>query len=204
MLLHRNAAVFDVLDDLAALAATSAMQLERSTGSTPEEGYQAPVEATGERARELTHAINERLVHAFQPTVDAEDTHRLGKDLSEIVSAVEAVTRRLRLHQISPAAGKIAKEVEVLSQAARNIDRAIRLLRDKRHLRDMSPLIIEIHRLKEAGDEYRDTAIAALYDGSSDALSVLKETELHDLVSTVLDRCKDISNVLERVLVKVA
>jgi uncharacterized protein Yka (UPF0111/DUF47 family) len=204
MWLHRNTAVFDVLDELADLASISAGRLHEATVLHATEPPTESLQEQAQRAEHLMHQINERLAHAFQSPIDPEDAHQLAEDLGRIVHLVQALAQRLRLYHATPVSGEMLREIEVLSKAAQAIDTAVHLLRRSRHRQDLSPMVAEIRRLKEVGDDHHDAALARLYAGNAEILLVLKETELHDLTETAIHTCKDIANILEHIAVKSA
>ena len=63
---------------------------------------------------------------------------------------------------------------------------------------------IEINRLENTGDHARDIALSKLFEGQPDPIEVIKWKEIYELVEAAVDRCEDIANTIETILVKQA
>jgi hypothetical protein len=61
---------------------------------------------------------------------------------------------------------------------------------------------VEINRLENEADRTHQEAVARLFDDEKDALVVMKWKETLDLLEAATDRCEDVANVLEGVVVK--
>jgi uncharacterized protein Yka (UPF0111/DUF47 family) len=61
---------------------------------------------------------------------------------------------------------------------------------------------VEINRLVNAADVVHDEALRRLFEQEKDAISVMKGKEMLDLLELATDRCEDVANVLESVVVK--
>ena len=61
---------------------------------------------------------------------------------------------------------------------------------------------MEINRLENEADRIHQEAVARLFDDEKDALVVMKWKETLDLLEAATDRCEDVANVLEGVVVK--
>ena len=59
-----------------------------------------------------------------------------------------------------------------------------------------------IKELEEEGDALYHAAVGELFDGTPDALDVIKWKELYDKLEEALDECEDVSNVLESIALK--
>lgn len=204
MLFSRTMPVFDILDELADLASASTMSLRDLPGSNDPEARTEAIRSTGEKAKDLMRRVSERLAHTFQPPIDPDDIHHLASDLREVVETVSLLAERLRLYKPAAVSAEILNQIGLLSEAAQTIDQAIHLLRSRRRMRDLSPAVGEIRRLRDLGIQYNESAISKLYDGNPEPLLVLEATELHDLAHAAMRTCNDIARTLERIAVKSA
>jgi uncharacterized protein Yka (UPF0111/DUF47 family) len=94
------------------------------------------------------------------------------------------------------------KQCDVLIQATTVLSEAVAQLRHTRKLSDLSPRLIEVHRLESTGDDNHHAAISELYGGSRDPLHVMKWKELYDYVEEAIDGCEDVTNTIERIVLK--
>ena len=126
----------------------------------------------------------------------------LAGELDDIVDAIDALGQRFDLYHLDIMDPVFVRQTEVLALAAGKVNAAVHQLRETRRLSDLGPTLIEIHRLESEGDECHDAALAKLFDGTVAPLTVLKWKELHTLVEQAIDRCEDVANTLERIVLK--
>jgi uncharacterized protein Yka (UPF0111/DUF47 family) len=59
-----------------------------------------------------------------------------------------------------------------------------------------------VHRLETEADAQFRTAMRALFSGSPDPLRVIRLKELYERIEGAIDRCEDIANILESIVIK--
>jgi uncharacterized protein Yka (UPF0111/DUF47 family) len=62
--------------------------------------------------------------------------------------------------------------------------------------------IIEINRLENESDRICRTLIAELFDEEKDPVQIIKWKEIYEVIETAVDKCEDVSNVIESVILK--
>jgi len=99
--------------------------------------------------------------------------------------------------------GQKAKELaEIIVQAATEVERAIPLLRHRGELQKILSQCVEINRLENAADTVYRSALAELFDDTSDIARIIKWREIFEQMESATDRCEDVANVLEGVALK--
>jgi uncharacterized protein Yka (UPF0111/DUF47 family) len=63
---------------------------------------------------------------------------------------------------------------------------------------------IEINRYENESDRICRTLIAQLFDEEKDSVQIIKWKEIFEVIETAVDRCEDVANVIEGVIVKSA
>ena len=63
---------------------------------------------------------------------------------------------------------------------------------------------IEINRLENAGDRALEQAISKLFEGKPDPLEVIKWKEIYEGIEAAIDKCEDVANTIDSILVKQA
>src|SRR2546421_200793 len=66
----------------------------------------------------------------------------------------------------------------------------------------ITPRLVEIHRLENEGDDIYHAAIAELFREQSDPLTVLKWKEIYEKLEAAVDRCENVANIIESVIIK--
>lgn len=153
------------------------------------------------RGDDLTHAILTKLNQTFITPFDREDIHRLASTLDDVLDLVHAASERMVIYNIrrqSPAAAKLA---DVIVRQAEQIEKAIGQL-DKHDA--VMDYLVEINRLENEADHIAREAIGKLFDQEKDAIALIKNKELLEVLETATDKAEDVANVLETVVLKSA
>ena len=147
----------------------------------------------------LTHEIIQRLNRTFVTPLDREDIHALARSLDDVMDAIDASASIVRLYHIEsvrPGARELARLVQ---DSADQVVCAIKAL-DKR--KGVAECAVEINRLENEADRAHQAAVQALFQDEKDAITVMKWKEILDFLEQATDRCEDVANVLEGVVVK--
>ncbi len=66
----------------------------------------------------------------------------------------------------------------------------------------ISDCAVEINRLENEADRAHQTALRRLFEEEKDAIQIIKWKEILDFLEGATDRCEDVANVLEGIVVK--
>ena len=153
------------------------------------------------RCDHITHELLKRLNSTFVTPLDREDIHALASSLDDVMDYIDAVAGSVHLYKIErirPGAREIAA---ILLQCVEELDRAVGALEKRTGVMES---VVEINRLENEADRKHREALARLFDEETNAVTILKWKEILDLMEECSDRCEDVGNVLESVVVKYA
>jgi hypothetical protein len=106
------------------------------------------------------------------------------------------------LFRITSTTPALLKMVDVLVQSTEAIGKAVKSLRDLKHTRRTLDFCIEINRLENEGDACLKAALEELFDNPKDVLEVIKWKEIYEAAEFATDKCEDVANVIETIIVK--
>jgi predicted phosphate transport protein (TIGR00153 family) len=147
----------------------------------------------------LTHEIIQRLNRTFVTPIDREDIHELARSLDDVMDAIDAsasLVRLYRLDRVRYGARELAHIIAISTDQ-------VRLALDA--MAQNSPLnthAVEINRLENEADRTHQLAVTRLFDDEHDPILIMKWKETLDFLEDATDRCEDVANVLEGVVVK--
>ncbi|MBI4517519.1 MAG: DUF47 domain-containing protein [Deltaproteobacteria bacterium] len=147
----------------------------------------------------ITHRAVETLHKTFVTPIDRGDIHRLISRLDDILDLIEATSERVWLYGISHADQDAIQLAEVLVEAVTQVNRAMAGLRNLKDRDALIQICTDINRLENEGDTLLRSALARLFNGNKDPVSIIKLKEVYDFLEDALDRCEDVANVLEGV-----
>jgi predicted phosphate transport protein (TIGR00153 family) len=147
----------------------------------------------------LTHEIIQRLNRTFVTPIDREDIHALARSLDDVMDAIDASASLVRLYRLE----RVRYGARELAHIITTSTDQVRLALDA--MEQNSPLnthAVEINRLENEADRTHQLAVTRLFDDERDPILIMKWKETLDFLEDATDRCEDVANVLEGVVVK--
>lgn len=148
---------------------------------------------------QLTHDIFTKLNQTFVTPFDREDIHSLTGKLDDVLDLIDAVATRLVLYGVDKPRPGAVELADILVQATGEIHAAVSRLEKRDRILDNC---IEINRLENEGDSAVRTAIARLFREEQNPVEIIKWKEILEVLETATDKCEDVANILEAVVLK--
>ena len=150
----------------------------------------------------ITHQIMAQLHRTFVTPYDREDIALLAHTMDDVIDFIHAAADAMLIYKIEqPSQG--AKELaNIIVEAATEIQRAMPRLRQRAALKEIHQYCVEINRLENMGDRVFRSAMADLFDNTTDMAQIIKWREIYEHMESATDRCEDVANVLEGVALK--
>jgi predicted phosphate transport protein (TIGR00153 family) len=151
----------------------------------------------------LTHNIFEELNKSFITPFDREDIYTLTKSLDDVLDLIDHVSDILVLYRIEKLEDGMAMLLEVTRRAVNDIHRSVHGLRkpDYEKVREEA---ISVHALENEGDRLYRHFIGSLYAEESDAIRLMKYSSIYNELEQTIDRCEDLMNAIESIVLKQA
>ena len=147
----------------------------------------------------LTHEIIQRLHRTFVTPLDREDIHAMARSLDDVMDAIDASAAIVRLYQIERVRPDARELARIIFQSAEQVVCATRALGGKSGVTECA---VEINRLENEADRAHQNAVRRLFEEEKDPVAIIKWKEILDFLEDATDRCEDVANVLEGVVVK--
>ena len=149
-----------------------------------------------------THEIIDKLNRTFITPFDREDINALASELDDVVDLVQSLSSRMRLFRVEKTNEDLAQLAGILTQSCECVLKAVKEMAVPDKSRRVLDYCIEINRLENAGDNALDAALGRLFSGRPDPLEVMKWKEIFEVTETAIDKCEDVANIIESILVK--
>ena len=154
------------------------------------------------RGDSMTHEIIQVLNQTFVTPLDREDIFRLAESLDDVVDQIDEAASRLVMYDI-PAPTHYATELSyVIVKCCEQIHKAIPYLGHPKALPALQDNLLEIHTLENRADAIKKGALIELFRRPDDFVSLLKWREIYEHLEAATDRCEDVADVLQGLLVK--
>jgi predicted phosphate transport protein (TIGR00153 family) len=147
----------------------------------------------------LTHEIIQRLHRTFVTPLDREDIHSLARSLDDVMDAIDACAAIVRLYRITIVRPDARELTRIIAASSEQVVKALKALERRKGVAEPA---VEINRLENEADRAHQQAVRRLFEEEHDPIQVIKWKEILDFLEDATDRCEDVANVLEGVVVK--
>jgi predicted phosphate transport protein (TIGR00153 family) len=150
----------------------------------------------------VTHQIVKKLNTTFVTPLDREDIHALATSLDDVLDYIEAAAERLVVYRIKEPTSASRAMADVIVKTVAAMERAVQCLRTMDA--GFHEHAVEVNRLENNADDLLRDSLAALFDEQGDPIEVIKWKEIYETMEEVSDRCEDVANVIEGIILKMA
>ncbi len=150
----------------------------------------------------VTHQIIAQLNRSFITPFDREDIALLAHSLDDIVDFIHAAADSMFIYKITSPTQRAKELADVIVQGAAEMEKAVAGLRKRSDFKTMLERCVEMNRLENVADDIYRSAIAELFENTTDIAQIIKWREIYEHMESATDRCEDVANVLEGVALK--
>jgi predicted phosphate transport protein (TIGR00153 family) len=195
---------FNSLFDQASANILKAVSLFRDTVQdlTGLRGNVEKLKALEHEGDRLTHQTLDKLNSTFITPFDREDIQALATRLDDILDATDAAAQRLVVFRIDAVPRRFVKLADLLVDSAREVQKAVLALPDRKKRDIALASCVEINRLENEADVIHREALGDLFANAHDAVGVIKLKDLFAFVEEATDRCEDVANVIQTIIIK--
>ncbi len=199
-LIPREVKYFDLFDEMCRLISQAAALLADMFNNISQfEEYGHKIKDLEHECDEITHSIIKKLNQSFITPIDREDIYALAGALDDVIDLTESVSAHVDMYHIREATEFSKQIASVLLRATQELTKAVAKIRSNS---EALPFFIEIHRLENEGDALYRRAVAELFVNGADTLHVIKWKDLYETLERSIDKCEDVANVLEAIMLK--
>ncbi|HVT34334.1 MAG TPA: DUF47 family protein [Nevskiaceae bacterium] len=160
------------------------------------------IESIEHKADKITQAVMQLLHHTFITPLDRDEIHQLITRMDDILDLMEDVSQCMFLYDIKAVTAEAAQLADICLVSCEKVRAAVRLLSDMKHAQTILPLCAEIDRLESDADHVMRSAMAKLFREETDTRQLFKMKEIYQLLESVTDRCQDVANIIEGIVLE--
>ncbi len=204
-LIPREGKFFDLFNQSSNLLVEAALEFRKLLDDIPHlESRTRAIKDIEHKADDVTHKTIELLHKTFITPLDREDIHSLICKLDDIVDFLEAASQRIFLYGITEIPTEAKNLADVCIQSVELVKKAVHGLADLKNSDQIIKNCVEINRLENEADSILRAAMAKLFKEEPDTRQLIKIKEIYELLETVTDRCEDVANLLEGIVLEYA
>jgi predicted phosphate transport protein (TIGR00153 family) len=148
---------------------------------------------------DLTHSVSTRLNQSFITPFDREDIYMMSNALDDVVDLIDGAARAILMYDIHEATEPAKQLAGVIQRMALQLNEVVAVLSKPKGVTER---LVELHRLENEGDDIYHRAVAALFHERGDPLEVIKWKDVYEKLEAAIDRCENVANIIEGVIIK--
>jgi uncharacterized protein len=196
---------FDLFKELADCIVQGATEFKELAVNLPEaERRVRSIKDIEHKGDDITHSTMDLLHKTFITPLDREDIHTLVSRMDDILDFIDAAAQRLHLFQVDELPAEGRELAEICLQAARLVQSAVSSLDNLKNPENVIKTCVEINRLENDADHVLRSGLARLFREEPDIRKLIKLKEIYELLETVTDRCEDVANVIDGIVLEYA
>ena len=149
----------------------------------------------------ITHEFFTTLSQTFITPLDREDLSRLTVTLDQILDRVDGAADRFILFKIKKPMPYMLELANILQLSSKEIHGALIKLHTSKKNGDLIEHIRKIKKYEREADHIYRKAIAELFE-INDAVHILKNYEIYQNLESSIDRCMDVADIVEDIVLK--
>jgi uncharacterized protein Yka (UPF0111/DUF47 family) len=158
------------------------------------------IEIMEHKTDEITHRCIEALHKTFITPMERTDIQKLIQRLDDIVDFIDGTATRFILYDIKEIRSETRDLADVLILATEEIEKALKKLRHAKSFDSIRENLIAVYDLENRGDEILRSALMRLFK-ENDPILIIKWKEIFERLEKAVDRCEDVANIIEGVVI---
>jgi len=139
---------------------------------------------------------------AFITPIDRSDIVDILNGIENITDSIEAVADHIYMMRIDQSNEFMRKFVDLIVISCQKLHDLMIIVKGfKKDRKALMELIIEVNRLEEEGDRTYSMSMRDLFEFETNAITIIKHKEIYQLSEQALDRCEDVADMVEKIMI---
>jgi hypothetical protein len=202
-LLPREGRFFDYFNEHAGHAVLAAAELKALLADLSDlEARRRNIERHEKQADQITHHAMQLLHQTFITPLDRDEIHQLITTMDDVLDLMEDIAQCLFLYDVRAVTPEAQRLAEICVACTEKVRDAVARLESMDNTDAILKLCAEIDRLEADADYVMRSAMAKLFREEPDAKEIIKQKEIYQLLEAVTDKCEDIANLIEGIVLE--
>jgi predicted phosphate transport protein (TIGR00153 family) len=169
------------------------------------ENYASEVGDDERTADKVTAEVNRALHRTFITPLDREQIHGLINAMDDILDLLQDASETMTLYDVQAMNDDILRLGDLSARCCERVQHAVSLLPKISHA-DVAQSALktceEIDRLESDADRVMRSAMSRLFREENDVRELIKLRAIYELLESISDRCEDVANLIEGVVLE--
>jgi len=160
------------------------------------------IDAAERAADKVTHETIALLHRTFITPFDRDQIHQLITRMDDILDLIQDVAESVLLYDLRRITPEARQLGEICTMCCARVKTAVGLLTNVKRADAILKCCQEIDQLESDADRVMRAGVSKLFREENDAKQVIKMRMIYDLLETVTDRCEDVANIIEGIVLE--
>jgi predicted phosphate transport protein (TIGR00153 family) len=169
------------------------------------ESYNREVDNAERAADRITHEVNRMLHKTFITPIDREQIHSLINTMDDVADLIQDSAETMALYDVRHMTEEIVRLTDLSVRCCERLKDAVALidkLSDAATAEAALKTCEEIDKLESDADRVMRSAMSKLFREEPDVREVIKLKAIYELLETITDKCEDVANVIEGIVLE--
>ena len=153
-------------------------------------------------ADKVTYEAVTLLHKTFITPIDRDDIHKLITHMDDILDLIQDVAESAMLYDLQRVTPEAQQLAELNEMCCDRVQTAVRMLDSMENAEAILKVCTEIDRLESDADRVMRAAMSKLFRDEVDVRQLIKLKEIYELLEAVSDKCEDVANVIEGIVLE--
>lgn len=160
------------------------------------------IESIEKRGDKIAHTAIELLHRTFITPLDRDDIHRLVSKMDDILDVIEDTSQSIYAYDVSSITPEARRLAELCVSCVEKVKIAVGMLSNMDNAKAIMIICEDIDRFESEADHVMRSAMARLFRDEPDVKQVMKMRSVYEMLETVTDRCEDVANVIQSIVLE--
>jgi len=202
-LMPREGKFFDLFNAHAERIVEGGRELAAMIGTFTElDAHAQRIDAVERAADKITHETIALLHKTFITPFDRDQIHQLITTMDDILDLTQDVAESVALYDLRRATPEARQLAEINQMCCERVRTAVGLLTNIKRPEAILKCCEEIDRLESDADRVLRAAMSKLFRDEPDVKQLIKLRTIYELLETISDRCEDVANIIEGIVLE--
>ena len=208
-LLPREGNFFELFDQhggfIVAGARSFILLIQNYADASLREKYANEVGNAERQADRITAEVNRLLHKTFITPIDREQIHGLINAMDDILDLLQDASETMSLYDVRAMTEDILRLGDISAKCCERVQHAVSLLPKISQAEAAEAAIKtceEIDKLESDADRVMRSAMSKLFREETDVRELIKLKAIYELLESISDRCEDVANLIEGVVLE--
>ncbi|MBN3766934.1 DUF47 family protein [Burkholderia sp. Ac-20365] len=160
------------------------------------------VQTAEKAADKLTHETIDLLHKTFITPLDRDEIHKLITTMDDILDLMEDVATAISLYDVRAVTSEASQLAHISTACCVRVQAAVAMLSDMKQAREILKACEDIDRLESDADRVLRSAMSKLFREEDDVKNLIKLKAIYELLESITDKCEDVANIIEGIVLE--